>query len=133
MSEMADLKKELMRVKNDIRGEMLEDAPDLGDLRELISRKSDIRAEIEVLRLEGRLAMREVLTEEQRDKMLMVRHGRRGPRGDGSDFRRGSMGRGMGRGMMPRRQVGPGGQIGEINFDEDELECRVLDCVWWEE
>lgn len=106
--EMADLRKEMARVKNDMRGEMLEDNPDIAKLKKLIATKSEIRANMEILRLEHRMAMRDILTEEQRDKLMMLRgRGWRGGFRDGPGFGRGKMGhrRGM-RGGGPG--FGPG-------------------------
>jgi Spy/CpxP family protein refolding chaperone len=95
-SQMADLRKEMMRVKNEIRGEMLEDNPDMDTLKKLTAKKGEIRTEMEIARLEHRLAMREILTEEQRDKLMMSRS--RGGRGRFD----GRHGRGIGRGRMGR-------------------------------
>ncbi len=108
-SQMAELRKEMARVQNDMRGEMLKDNPSEDALKKLVTKKSDIRARMEMARIEHRLAMRDILTEEQRDKLMMFRG--RGGWGGFCDrpggFRGGRMGhgrgmRGPGRGMGMR-------------------------------
>jgi Spy/CpxP family protein refolding chaperone len=110
-SQMADLRKEMARVDNDMRGEMLKDNPSEAALKKLVAKRSDIRGEMEMMQLEHRLAMRDILTQEQRDKLMMLRgSGRgRGAWGGFGDGSRGFRGRGMrgGRGMG-----GPGRGMG---------------------
>jgi Spy/CpxP family protein refolding chaperone len=100
-SQRVSLRKEMLRIRNEIQGEMLEDSPDINRLKKLAARKGEVRTQMEVARLEHRLAMRDILTEEQRDKMFMRRgHGRRGGfREGGHEFGRGRMGPGGGPGF----------------------------------
>lgn len=118
LEEMADLRKEMLRVRHDMRGEMLEDNPDIAKLKKLIATKSEIRANMEIFRLEHRMAMRDILTEEQRDKLMMLRgRGWRGGFRDGCGFGRGKMGfrrgmRGGGRGFGPGMGFGDGPGFG---------------------
>lgn len=115
-SEMADMRKEMMRVQNDIRGEMLADNPDINTLKKLTAKRGEIRTTMEIARLTHRLAMREILTEEQRDKLMMFRgpEGRGGFGERGRGFRRGGMRFGCGE-MGPgrgQRRGGPGMGMG---------------------
>jgi Spy/CpxP family protein refolding chaperone len=102
-ADCAELRKEMMRVRNEIRGEMLEDDPDLAKIKDLIARKAEISSRLQISRIEGRLEFREILTPEQRDLLPML--GRAG-RGGGffkedRGYRRGRMNRGRGWGDGP--------------------------------
>ncbi|MCB1185273.1 periplasmic heavy metal sensor [bacterium] len=88
-----ELRKELLRLRNDKRGEMLKDEPSAGKLVELTRKIGEVRTEMQVNRVETRLAVRKLLTPEQRDKMLLG-EGRRGGRGAGFEAGRGQGGRG---------------------------------------
>ena len=109
LSERAKLRKEMMRIQNELRGEMLKDTPDMDKVRTLVAEKEEIRTEMQVARLETQLALRDILTPEQRDRMTMLRGaGRRGElRGMGMGRHRGKIGRdrgwcdGTGRGGRP--------------------------------
>lgn len=72
------LQKEMARLQNQLEGELLKDSPAVETLRALAGQIGNIRTQEMVLRLETRLAVRGVLTQEQRDRMLLDR---RGPRG----------------------------------------------------
>jgi len=115
-SQMVDLRKEMMRVKNEIRGEMLEDNPDMDTLKKLTAKKGGIRTEMEIARLEHRLAMRKILTEEQRDKLMM--HRSRGGRGDSGAHGHGFGHERTGHGHGARRG-GPrmGMDLGDLGHD----------------
>jgi len=89
-----ELGKELARLQNELEGEMLKDDPDQKTALKLADRLGDLRKEMQASRLETRLAVREQLTPEQRDKMLAMGagHGKRGGRQgccDGHGPRRG--------------------------------------------
>jgi len=88
-----ELHKQLARLQNQREGEMLADKPSEKALVSLTEQIGAIKSQLQVHRLKTRLAVRDQLTEEQRDQMTMLEH-RRGGRGgrfmcDG-DGRRGS-------------------------------------------
>ncbi len=93
------LRKELRRLNHDLQGEMMKDAPSEKAVTALAAKIGELRVKLQTGRLLDRLAVREVLTPEQRDQLLAIgeRGGRPGPRG----------GRG-GRGGFGRHG-GPGG------------------------
>ncbi len=82
-----DLRIEMRRLQHDLEGEMLEEKPDAGKVRELAEQIGGIRTQLEIQHLEMRLAIRELLTEEQLDQLLsrprmgLGRRGDRGPQG----------------------------------------------------
>lgn len=76
-----DLRKQLMRVRNDLKGEMLADSPSHKKVMELNGRLGELRTGLAAIRLEHKLAVRELLTPEQRDRMLLM--GERDTRGRG--------------------------------------------------
>lgn len=91
--------KEMMRLRNELRGEMLKDDPSEKTILALNGKLGELRTQRQANRLKTRLAVREQLTPEQRDQMLLMgdfgkdhRGGRHGMCGD----RMGS-GRGGGR------------------------------------
>lgn len=129
-SQMTDLRKEMLRIRNQIQGEVLKDSPDVARLKKLTAKKGEIRAQMELARLEHRLAMREILTEEQRDKMMMRRgHGRRGGFRDGvHGFGHGRMGSGRG-----PRGGGPGFGMGLGDPDQECLGFGPGPYLWCEE
>lgn len=107
------LHKELMRLENELKGEMLKDSPSEKALLALNEKMGKIKTDLKANRLKTRLAVREQLTPEQRDKMLMMGEGRRGHGErfggrEGRDFRghpggpRPGRGQGMGDGTGPR-------------------------------
>lgn len=73
------LRKEMMRLRNQMQGEMLKDDPSEKTILSLNEKMGEIRTELKANRLKTRLAVREQLTPEQRDQMLMM--GERGGRG----------------------------------------------------
>jgi Spy/CpxP family protein refolding chaperone len=100
-----ELHKEMMRLQNDLEGELLKDDPKKETALKLVDKIGALRTEIQAQRLQGRLEIRQQLTPEQRDKMLMMkesfqgsRHGRRGGRGMGRHCDRECDGSGQGRG-----------------------------------
>ncbi len=96
------LRKDMMRLRNELQGEMLKDSPDVKTVKNLAAKMGDLRTTMQQNRLETRLAVRQQLTPDQRDKMLMAgqgfgrdgRHGRGGPGVCGD--RDGRIGRGPG-------------------------------------
>ena len=83
------LRKELIRLNHDLKGEMLKDDPSEKTALDLVKKIGALETEIDTGRLQNRLEVRKQLTPEQRDKMLMMKerfHGNRGRRGDGNMF-----------------------------------------------
>jgi Spy/CpxP family protein refolding chaperone len=99
-----ELHKEELRLRNEVEGEMLADSPDVGEVAKLVRRIGEIRAELELKRLEGEIAVRSLLTDEQRDRLLLHRE-RIGPHKERMGCHRERMGCGG-----PRRDcLGHGG------------------------
>ncbi len=65
-------RKIIMRLRNRIQGEMLEDDPDVTVLEKLMREIGDLRTEQKISGMKTRLAIREQLTEEQRDRMMFM-------------------------------------------------------------
>lgn len=88
-----ELRKELMRLRNQLAGEMLKDDPAESEVLSLTDQIGDLRNQMDANRMKCRLEVRKQLTPEQRDKMLVMnrRHGKDG--GEGSP-RRGFRGKG---------------------------------------
>ena len=74
-------RKEILRLRNELDGLMLQDDPDAGSVEKLVRRIGDLRADQQVRRMKTRLAVRAQLTDEQRDKMITMKGHRRGGRG----------------------------------------------------
>lgn len=94
------LRKDLARLQNELRGEMLKDTPSESVVVGLTERMGALRTDLRVIRVKTRLAVRSQLTDEQRDRMMLMgkrggRDGRRGARCLPGDGPRG--GRGMAR------------------------------------
>lgn len=87
-----ELRKELMRLRNELQGEMLKDDPSEKVALDLNGKVGALGTEIQSNRMKSRLEVRRQLTPEQRDKMLMLHQ-----RFQGREGRRGA-----GRGMGPR-------------------------------
>ena len=113
LSERIELRKEMLRIQNELRGELLEDNPDADRVKKLAIKKGEIRTQMEIARLEHRLAMREILTPEQRDKLFMLRGpGMRGKlHREGRGFGHGRMGRTQGRRGAPGPGLGLGPRL----------------------
>ena len=80
------LRKELMRLKHDLKGELMKDDPSEKTALDLVEKIGALETEMETGRLKNRLEVRKQLTPEQRDRMLMMKerfHGNRGRHGDG--------------------------------------------------
>ncbi len=93
-TENLELRKQMMRLRNEKRGEMLKDDPATKTVLGLTTEMGDLRTKMQTNRMSTRLEVRKVLTPEQRDKMLMLGEGRRGD-GNHEGFRRGG-GQGFG-------------------------------------
>jgi Spy/CpxP family protein refolding chaperone len=136
LSQMADLRKQMARLNNDMRGEMLKDDPSADALRKLVIKRSDIRGKMEMMRIEHRLAMRDILTDEQLDRMMMFRgRGGRGGWGGFGDAPRGFRGRGMGHGRGMRGQGRGMGMRGDgsclgLGFDDMGPGFGCLGPMW---
>jgi Spy/CpxP family protein refolding chaperone len=87
------LRKELMRAENELRGEMLKDDPNAPRARELAQQIGNIQTQMHIQRLEQQIAFRKVLTPQQRDQLLS---------------REPSEGRGRHRDRMQGMRGGPG-------------------------
>lgn len=120
------LRKEIMRLRNELHGEMLKDDPDEGTVLSLSDKVGDLQNQLRGNRLQDRLAIRKLLTPEQRDRMLMM--GERGGRGESAgrgesggcgEFR----GRGEFGGCGGRHGHGGPGPRGDLN-DGDPDEAR---------
>ncbi len=74
--------KDLMRLRNEMEGEMLKDSPSEKTVLSINSKIGTLKTEMKAQRLKTRLAVREELTAEQRDKMLTM-HGKDGKGGRG--------------------------------------------------
>ena len=83
--------KEMMRLHNELEGEMLKDEPSEKAALDLVKKIGNLRTETQTHRMQSRLEIREQLSPGQRDKMLMMKgrsgSGRgRGGRGAGPRF-----------------------------------------------
>lgn len=107
-SEGIQVKKELARLKNQMEGEMLKDVPSEKTVLSLNEKMGALKTELKATRLKTRLAVRELLTPEQRDKMLTMRGNGRGREGRGEGRSKGHRGgREFGRGMGQCDGSGP--------------------------
>lgn len=97
--QAVDLRKQMARLQNELRGEMLEDEPDERTVVQLHEKLGEIRTKLQVNRARTRLAIREQLTPEQRDRMMLQR-------GSWSDRGRGDAGPGAYRGRGGRGSRG---------------------------
>lgn len=78
-----ELRKQMLRLRNELDGELLKDAPNSKSVLALNEQLGDLRTAMKANRLQNRLAVRELLTPEQRDKMLLMGEGRGRGRGEG--------------------------------------------------
>ena len=72
-----ELRKEVMRLRNDLKGEMLEDNPSEKTVLALNQKIGDLKTDLKAIRLKTRLAVRNELTADQRDRMLLMKKGRK--------------------------------------------------------
>ncbi len=108
------LRKELQRLRHELEGELLEDAPEGKAVEQFAMRIGEAQGKLQAHRLRQRLAMRALLTPEQRDRLLTLGEGR-GMRGEGRGGRHFGApgrdhGRGAGRGHFHGRAGGPDGR-----------------------
>lgn len=101
-TEGTALRKQMLRLRTEMRAAMLEDRPDRRKIVALAEQIGGVQTKLGVHRAEQRLAMLDVLTPEQRDQWLTRPH-----RGSEGGFGRG--GRGGGRGGHAPRGFGGGG------------------------
>lgn len=108
--DMVGLRKDLKKLRHELKGEMLQDNPSEKAVLDLNSKIGQLKTETQALRLKGRLAVREQLTDAQRDKMILMDGPGRG-QGRGHGGPRGMRGRGGPDGAcgpMGRCAGGPG-------------------------
>jgi Spy/CpxP family protein refolding chaperone len=100
-AEAVELRKQMARLQNELQGEMLKDKPAERTVVQLQEKLGEVRTKLQVNRARTRLAVREQLTPEQRDQMLLQRGSwsGRGQGEAGSGEYRGRGGRG-GRGAQ---------------------------------
>ena len=104
------LRKQARLLRHDLQGEMMKDDPSEKTVLALSKQAGDLRSQLQAGRLLDRLAMRKLLTEDQRDKLMMIGGGRGGfdPGGPRGPYMHG--GRGPGRpgadGMDAERRGG---------------------------
>jgi len=72
--KLLSLHKEMMLARHDLRGEMMKDEPDASKVKKIAEKMGGIRTSLQIARLESRIAVRKILTPEQRDKMLLAPH-----------------------------------------------------------
>ncbi len=113
-----ELRKEMMRLRNELQGEMLKDEPNEKAVLSLTEKIGEVRTDMQLNRAKARLAVRRQLTPEQRDMMLVIRggigghggpagrhgpragfHGKGGPGGPGPHPDCNGFGSGRGRGF----------------------------------
>ncbi len=112
-----ELRKQLMRLRNELQGEMLKDDPTQKTVLNLTAKIGALRTEMQTNRVKARLAVRKQLTPEQRDMMLMMGPGNHKGRGGRESF--GGHG-GFGPGHGPACDgSGPGRNFGPRNWDDD--------------
>ncbi len=98
--ERLALRKDLMRLRNELRGEMLKDEPSAAKVQDLVGRAGELRTKMQQSRMAQRLELRKLLTPEQRDRLLLMEQER---------------GRGHGRGMRSFQRPGCGGHPGNCD------------------
>ena len=91
-----ELRKETMRLRNEMKGEMLKDDPSQKKALELNAELGDLRTQRQANRLANRLAVRELLTPQQKDQMLMMGGFGQGNRSGHGGFQKGHRGAGYG-------------------------------------
>ncbi len=71
-SDSQELRKQMLRLRNEKQGEMLKDDPSTKKVLALTTELGDLRTKMQTNRMANRLEVRKVLTPEQRDKMLLA-------------------------------------------------------------
>ncbi|MBK6734613.1 MAG: Spy/CpxP family protein refolding chaperone [bacterium] len=91
------LRKQLRQLRHDLKGEMMKDEPSEKAALAIVSRLGDVRTKLQSGRLSDRLAVRALLTEEQRERLPQWGlEGERGGRGERGGPRAGHMRGGRG-------------------------------------
>ena len=72
------LRKQVRLLEHDLQGEMMKDDPSEKAVLTLARQVGDLRTQMQAGRLQDRLAMRKVLSPEQRDQLMMMREARGG-------------------------------------------------------
>ena len=102
-------RKEMARLNNQLEGLMLVDSPDSKKVEKMVRTIGELKTDMRVQRMDTRLEIRELLTPEQRDRMMSMRgkkgHNGRNFHGDGHGPRGGkSCGDFDGKGSHGRRR-----------------------------
>lgn len=105
--ELVSLRKDLMKLRHEMHGEMIQDDPSEKTVLDLNRKIGAAKTEMQALKLKTRLEVRQQLTEEQRDRMLLMEGPGRGPGPDGRHGQRGMRG-----GMGGPGMGGPEGRFG---------------------
>jgi len=77
------LRKQILLLRHEMQGEMMKDNPSEKAVVTLARDMGELRTKIQIGHLQDRLAVRELLTAGQRDKLLMLGENGRGSRRDG--------------------------------------------------
>lgn len=115
------LRKQMQQLRNELKGEMLKDDPSDRTVTDLARQMGELRTRMQTGRLQDRLAMRKLLTPEQRDKLILMGEGRRGGergRGGMHGGRRGGW-NGRGGGGRGCDGTGPGPRHRQRDRDPD--------------
>jgi Spy/CpxP family protein refolding chaperone len=80
-ASLTDKRKDMMRLRNELQGLMLEDDVDEKKVMDLTRKVGDMRTDLKLARTEMRLKVHELLTDEQRDKMMLMKAKHGGPKG----------------------------------------------------
>jgi Spy/CpxP family protein refolding chaperone len=78
------LRKHMLQLRHDLQGEMMKDVPSEKTITALAREMGELRTKIQAGHLQDRLAVRKLLTTEQRDKLILM-----GESGRASGFRHG--------------------------------------------
>lgn len=77
------LRKQMLMLRHEMQGEMMKDNPSEKAVVALAGDMGELRSKIQIGHLQDRLAVRELLTADQRDKLLMLGENGRGSRRGG--------------------------------------------------
>ncbi len=70
---MIENRKDMARLDNQLEGLMLQDRPDAKKVEKMVRRIGDLKTDMRVQRMDTRLEIRELLTPDQRDRMMSMR------------------------------------------------------------
>jgi Spy/CpxP family protein refolding chaperone len=68
------LMKQMIQLRTEMQAELVKDQPDQTTVHSLAQQMGDLRTQMQLQNLDQRMAIRNVLTPEQRDKIMMNRH-----------------------------------------------------------